>query len=94
MYRRFVEASRSPSTFDPRRLRMLPWSVVRMTVTFLFRERVLSMPKSDECTNHERVSERYADSSGAISFSSDESDRPCASMSTKFTTIDVRRDCV
>ena len=40
--------------------------------------------------NHERVSERYALSSGAISFNIGESLRVCASISTKFTTIAVK----
>src|SRR5208283_5664878 len=89
LYRRFVDASLSPITFEPRRHRTLPWSVVMIIFTSFFVASVCSIPNNDECLNHESVSERYADSSGAISFSRAESDLPCASISTKFTTIDV-----
>src|SRR5512140_160240 len=64
------------------------------TVTFGLRDRAFSMPNSDEWRNHDCVNERYADSSGAISFRSDESERPCASMSTKFRTIAENFDWV
>src|SRR5450830_872233 len=91
LYLRFVDASRSPTTFDPRKQRTLPWSVVMIILTPFLVDSVWSIPYNEECLNHESVNERYADSSGAISFRSAESDRPCANMSTKLTTMDVSR---
>src|SRR5436305_7878962 len=68
LYLRLVDVSRSPRALAPRMHRIAPWSVVRTICTSFTCDSVRSMPYSDECSNQERVKERYADSSGAISF--------------------------
>src|SRR5436853_2576853 len=87
--RRLVEVSRLPYTSAERRLRIAPWSVVRITVQSCLAIH-FSASKSEEWRNQERMTERKADSSGASSRRRSDSERPWVNMSRKLKTSATR----